>query len=61
MKDSIKRHVISMVESELQQRTYVRDREKRGLDVGDITAEEFQDYEDDVRFEQEVLTAVKQL
>lgn len=58
MPESIKKHLVMLVQKELQQRVYVRDREKRGLDVGDITAEEFQDYEDDVAFERSVLTAV---
>jgi len=49
------RHIESLILDELQKRRYIRNREKRGLDVGDITKEEFQDYVDDVTFEENVL------
>jgi hypothetical protein len=49
------RHIESLILNELQKRRYIQNREKRGLDVGDITKEEFQDYVDDVTFEENVL------
>ena len=55
MDDKVKRHIIYLIEQELQQREYYVNRERRGLEVGDITAEEFQDYLDDVVFEKKVL------
>ncbi len=49
------RHIESLILKELETRKYIVTREKRGLDVGDITKEEFQDYLDDVIFEEKVL------
>jgi hypothetical protein len=49
------RHIEALILDELQKRRYVVTRERRGLDVGDITKEEFQDYLDDVIFEEKVL------
>ena len=53
--EKIRRHIVAMINSELQTRLYTRDREARGLSVGDITEEEFHDYQNDVDFEKEVL------
>ena len=51
----IKRHLVAMINTELQTAIYTRDREARGLAAGDITQAEFQDYQNDVDFVKEVL------
>lgn len=55
MMNIFERHIESLILNELQTRKYNVTREKRGLAVGDITKEEFQDYLDDVVFEEKVL------
>src|ERR1700690_694704 len=47
-KEKMNRHIESLIEAELKNRIYIMDREHRGLKVGDISAEEFKDYVDDV-------------
>lgn len=49
------RHIESLILKEVETRRYLVTRERRGLDVGDISQAEFQEYVDDMAFELRVL------